>query len=78
MSTKERVIKIIDNWTEKQLEGFLVMFGADASERSETEESSDPVRANTAFQELMDMITPIPDLDDEKELAEHREEKYGR
>lgn len=75
MITKEQVIRIIDNWTEKQLEGFLVMFGADVSDAAVTKETS--ARANTAFQELMDMITPIPDIDYDKELAEYREEKYG-
>lgn len=77
MSTKERVLRIIDNWTEKQLEGFLIMFGADVSDVSETDSVSDTER-DLAFQELMEMITPIPGLDDEKELAEYREEKYGR
>lgn len=77
MSTKERVLRIIDNWTEKQLEGFLFMFGADVSDVSETDSVSDTER-DLAFQELMEMITPIPGLDDEKELAEYREEKYGR
>ena len=30
-----------------------------------------------AFQELMGMISPIPDIDYDKELAEYFEEKYG-
>lgn len=76
MSTKERVLRIIDNWTEKQLEGFLFMFEADALEDSKTDNGSE-TKSSSAFQELMGMITPIPGLDDEKELAEYREEKYG-
>lgn len=74
MSTKEQVLRIIDNWTEKQLEGFLIMFGAESSEKDNASET----KSNSAFRELMGMISPIPDLDDEKELAEYREEKYGR
>ena len=30
-----------------------------------------------AFERLEKMIRPIPDLDEEKELAEYREERYG-
>ena len=33
-------------------------------------------KAYSAFCELMEMITPIPELDDEKELAEYRDDKY--
>lgn len=64
MSTKERVIKIIDNWTEKQLEAFLVMFGADASEISEMDNVS-------AENEKIRKKVP-DDFDDDKELAEYR------
>lgn len=77
MSTKERVIRIIDNWTEKQLEGFLVMFGADASEVSETENEK-MQRKYTAHEEIKKMRKKVPDdFDYDKELAEYREEKYG-
>lgn len=85
MSTKERVIKIIDNWTEKQLEGFLVMFGADAFD--ETDAVNDTAnqavdektrRKYAAHEEIKKMRKKVPkDFDYDKELAEYREEKYG-
>lgn len=77
MSTKERVIRIIDNWTEKQLEGFLIMFGAEASEVSETE--NEKIRRKcAAHEEIKRMRKKVPDdFDYDKEFAEYREEKYG-
>ena len=34
-------------------------------------------RKQMAFERLNKMIRQIPDLDDQKELAEYRDEKYG-
>lgn len=32
---------------------------------------------STALEELLQLSKPIPDLNDEKELAQYREEKFG-
>ena len=37
----------------------------------------DMAARQAAFDRLMELRRPIPDLDDKKELAEWREEKYG-
>lgn len=36
-----------------------------------------PTGNSPAFQRLMELRRPIPDLDEEKELASWREEKFG-
>lgn len=73
MSTKEQVIKIIDSWTEKQLEGFLDMFDAEPASKTDNEENR-----RKAHEEIKKLRKKVPDdFDYDKELAEYREEKYG-
>ena len=72
MSTRERTIRILDKFNEEQLEYFVKLFESFIYAESKTDISHD------SFLELEEMIAPIPDLDDEKELAEYRDEKYGK
>lgn len=77
VSAKERVIRIIDSWTEKQLEGFLVMFDEESSEISETDDE-EIRRKCAAHEEIKKLRKKVPDdFDYDKELAGYREEKYG-
>lgn len=71
MSTRDIAISIIDKLSEKQLEGFINMF----SDFVDTESGED--EAYASYLSLKEMIKEIPDLDYDKELAKHREEKYG-
>lgn len=71
MSTRDRAISIIDKLSDEQLEYFIKLFGSFVDAEAETDIS------RASYLALKKMIKPMPDLDYEKELAEHREEKYG-
>lgn len=72
MSTKEMAYSIIEQLTEEELQGFIALF-----KRLFTPKD-DMAERRAAFERLEKSCRYIPDLDDEKELAEYREEKYGQ
>ena len=72
MSTKEIAYSIVEQLSEEELLGFIALF-----RKAYPPKKDGTTEKQRAFEELSSMIRPIPDLDDEKELAEHREEKYG-
>jgi len=72
MSTKELAYSIFDKLTEDQLKGFIALFGG-----MFPTDDNDQARRDAAFERLESMRKHIPDLDEKKELAEYREEKYG-
>ena len=74
MSTREAALTIFNRLTEKQLQGFIALF----SFLEETPAAdSDMEKRRAAFAELEKLRRPMPDLDEKKELAEYRKEKYG-
>ncbi len=74
MSTKERAYEIFSKMDEKQLEGFVTMFGIYFPETIEEKEIDERTKA---FRELEQMTHPISDLDYDKELAEYRNARYS-
>ena len=92
MSTKERALTILNRFSEEELERFVAYFGIiypvsdDTGEVSQkhseiklTSCPSDEIEERrAAFARMEALCRPIPDLDEKKELAEYREEKYGR
>ena len=74
MSTREQAHWIVDTLNEEQLKGFLALFSTFVT-FSVSEEKSEKEKA---YDELRQMIHPIPHLDYDKELAAYREEKYGK
>lgn len=77
MSTREIAVNIFNSLTEKQLEGFVAMFG-ELYSISDLQENFNADDRMQAFEELDGMIKDIPEFDYDKELADYREEKYGR
>lgn len=86
MSTKELAYSIIDQLSEEELQSFVALFRkiyppknevkADYQELGSTSDDIEERRA--AFARLEKLCRPMPDLNEEKELAEYREEKYGK
>lgn len=72
MSTREIAYSIIDSLSEKQIEGFIAMFGEYLPDNSKND------RKMAAFRSLESLIEEKPDIDYDKELAEYREERYGK
>ena len=75
MSTKEIAYSILEQLSEEQLKGFIALFSGVYPNK---DDNDDMAERRAAFERLEKMCRPIPDLDEKKELAEYREEKYGR
>ena len=79
MSTREIAYSIIDRLSERQLRGFIAMFGeSDHDEEDNDNFEEERRKSMAAFERLNEMIKEVPDLDYEKELAEYRDERYGQ
>jgi hypothetical protein len=83
MSTREIAYNIFQQLTEDELKGFIALFQRVYSVKNETspasdEESVDMEKRRAAFMRMEKLRRPMPDLDEKKELAEYREEKYGK
>ncbi|MBD5128970.1 MAG: hypothetical protein HDT43_03470 [Ruminococcaceae bacterium] len=76
MSTRDKAIRIIDKLNERQLEGFINMFSDFVADEVDIEEEKRKRLA--AYLSVKKMVKKNPDIDYDKELAEYREEKYGR
>ena len=72
MSTREIAYSIFEQLTEEELKGFVALF-----QRVHPPKTDDAAERRAAFERLEKMRRPIPNLDEKKELAEYREEKYG-
>ena len=72
MSTKEMAYSIIEQLTEEELQGFIALFKRLFQPKDDMEERK------AAFERLEKSCRYIPDIDDDKELAEYREKKYGQ
>lgn len=74
MTTRERAYDIFSRMDEKQLEGFVSMFGSYYPEIRD-----DGLEKRTrAFHEINRLTRPVENLDYDKELAEYRDERYGK
>ncbi len=73
MSTKDMAYNIFNQLTEEQLKGFIALFGGIYST-----ENDDMAERKAAFERMKSVCRYIPDLDEKEELAEYREEKYGK
>lgn len=73
MSTKEMAYSILEQLTEEELQGFVALF-----RRVHPPKTDDMKERRAAFERLEKLRRHIPDLDEKKELAEYREEKYGK
>ena len=79
MSTREIAYSIIDRLSEKQLRGFIAMFGeSDHDDEDKVRFEAERRKSMAAFEELQKMIKEVPDLDYDKALAEYRDERYGQ
>ena len=81
MSAKEMAYSIIDQLGEEELQGFITLFRRlyppkDNLVNSE-QEHDEMAERHAAFERMKKACHYIPDLDEKKELAEYREEKYG-
>lgn len=74
MNTREVAYSIIDRLSEEELEKFIAQFRTS----SRTEADDDLKERRGSFERLQKLCRYIPDLDENKELAEYREEKYGK
>lgn len=77
MTVKERAFDIFSKLNDRQLEGFVAMFGAFFAE-SEGNHDDGLEERTRAFNEINLLRRSIPDLDEDKELEEYRKEKYGK
>ena len=71
MSTRDTAYQIFKQLNDEQLEGFIAMF------RRFYPEDEEIARKKAAFQALEQLIRPCGEIDYDREMEEHREEKYG-
>ena len=69
MTTREIAYRIIDGMTEEQLEEFFALYENYQRSRAQADDM------HAAYERIKAMSKPVPDFDEEKELAEWREEK---
>ena len=74
MSTREMALRLFNRLSEKQLEGFIALFSAMDDPSAQ---DADLVKRRALFAEMGKLRRPMPGLDEKKELAEYRKEKYG-
>lgn len=72
MSTKDLAYSIFQQLTEEELQGFVLIFS-----KLHPNTNEDMERRKAAYERIMELRKPMPDLDYDKELASYREEKYG-
>ncbi|MBP0954468.1 MAG: UDP-N-acetylenolpyruvoylglucosamine reductase [Oscillospiraceae bacterium] len=75
MSTREIALDIFNRLNERQLKGFIALFSPN---EELYEKDSDMAERRAAFARMEKLRRPMPELDEKKELAEYREEKYGK
>ena len=76
MSYKEMVYDLIDHMTEEQLAGLIALLKGSAAENIETKPTN---RAAEAYDNIMKIIHPCPNLSDDykQEYLDYLDEKYG-
>ena len=73
MSTREIAYSIFEQLIEEELQGFIALF-----RRAYPPKTEDRDTRRAAFARLEQMCRPMPELDEKRELAAYREEKYGK
>ena len=73
MSTKEIAYSIFEQLSETELQGFIALFS-----KLYPPKDDDLTERRAAFERMEKLCRYIPELDEKKELAEYREEKYGK
>ncbi len=73
MSTREIAYSIFQQLGEKELQGFIALFS-----KAYPPKNDDMAERRAAFERLEKLRRPMQELDEKKELAEYREEKYGK
>ena len=72
MSTREMAYSIFVRLSEEQLKGFIAMFREQYPIADE-----DQQRRDIAFEKLQALRRDVPEFDEDKELEEYRNERYG-
>ena len=74
MTKQEKAINIIKQFSDGELDRFITYFSIIYPINTDADGMTEKQRA---LEEIKSIIRPIPDLDEKKELAEYRKEKYG-
>lgn len=74
MTVRERAYEVFSRLDERSLEAFIAMFAPPFPEVKD----NDLEKRTRAFNEIDRLTHPIENLDYDKELAEYREERYGK
>ena len=80
MSYKEMAYSLIDRMTEKQIAGFIDLLTGYAAENVSGNEEAKPTdRADEAYDNIMRIIHPCPNLNDDykQEYLDYLDERYG-
>lgn len=72
MSTREMAYSIFVRLSEEQLKGFIAMFREQYPVADEDQHKRD-----IAFEKLQALRRNVPEFDEDKELEEYRNERYG-
>lgn len=75
MSKQDQAISILKQFSDSELDRFIAYFGIIYPV---SDDKDDAEERRAAFERMKSVCRYIPDLDEEKELAEYREEKYGK
>ena len=75
MVKQEQAINILKQFNDAELDRFIAYFSIIYPVRSDENEMQ---KRRDAFERMKQVSRYIPGLDDKKELAEYREEKYGK
>ncbi len=73
MSTREIAYSIFEQLSEEELQGFIALF-----RKMYPPKNDDMAERRAAFERMKGVCRYIPELDEKKELAEYREEKYNQ
>ena len=72
VSTRDIAFSIFQQLSEDELKGFIALF-----RKAYPPKNDNMAERRAAFERMKRVCRSIPGLDEEKELAEYREEKYG-
>lgn len=73
MNTREIAYSIFEQLDEEELQGFITLF-----QKAYPPKTDDINECLKAFERMKEVCRYIPELDEKKELAEYREEKYSK
>ena len=73
MSTREIAYSIFEQLSEEELQGFIALF-----RKMYPPKNDDMAERREAFERMKSVCRYIPELDEKKQLAEYREEKYNQ